>query len=469
METRGCTGNQCEGPCIRDGKGRRVRRNVNSLGRGERQRLVDALQEVISRGEYQDLGNFHGSPGIVCGTARRPASCCPHGTTAFLPWHRLYMVQMEETLGEALPYWDWTEDGSLPGLWEGVRAPIQEGARSQCGDSQFAGRAPGIRIDTEELRRTTREAFMEETFEDFSNQMRSPHGLLHVSMGCDMYSIATAAYDPIFYLHHAYVDYQFAFWQELQRLRGHNGPNVGGSRLEQALAPFNNRRFNDKQITLTNNLPRDTFDYRNNYCYEYDDLKFMGMSPAEFLDMMTPFLPAPEQALKGPKCGEVCRDVCRRPGDCREQCEDICLNSGGPPAKVYVGLVLPKMAMSGLNTFDLCQASRCVPAGKIATFGAASSGNPTTRRSVADKSTHYIAEYEVSVVLEAQGWNTEKTLTARVTSSTVSGMPPPVVILKEPGDTAGRIRLGSGQQLADYGDLLDKYDISMTGAGVTRV
>ena len=34
-----------------------------------------------------------------------------------------------------------------------------------------------------------------------------------------MQDLLTAAYDPIFYLHHSYVDRQLAFWQELNKLR----------------------------------------------------------------------------------------------------------------------------------------------------------------------------------------------------------------------------------------------------------
>ena len=30
---------------------------------------------------------------------------------------------MEDKLGEALPYCDWTEDGGVPSLWEGIHYP----------------------------------------------------------------------------------------------------------------------------------------------------------------------------------------------------------------------------------------------------------------------------------------------------------------------------------------------------------
>jgi len=44
-----------------------------------------------------------------------------HGGPIFLPWHRYYMIQLEQWLqividdsDFGLPYWDWAADGDLP-------------------------------------------------------------------------------------------------------------------------------------------------------------------------------------------------------------------------------------------------------------------------------------------------------------------------------------------------------------------
>ena len=39
-------------------------------------------------------------------------------------------------------------------------------------------------------------------------------------VGCDMRPIEKAAYDPVFYLLNTFIDYLWAYWQELQQLRG---------------------------------------------------------------------------------------------------------------------------------------------------------------------------------------------------------------------------------------------------------
>ena len=109
---------------------------------------MSALQSSIQRGEYQKVGNYHGAPASLCGGQ----PCCPHGTNGFLPWHRLFMVHMEEELGHALPYWDWTEEGKVPPLWESIKAPIQKGAFGRCSSDSFTRRDPRAQVDTDELK-----------------------------------------------------------------------------------------------------------------------------------------------------------------------------------------------------------------------------------------------------------------------------------------------------------------------------
>ena len=187
---------------------------------------------------------------------------------------------MEDELGEALPYWDWTEDGEIPDLWEGIRAPIKEGVSSSCGDrGQFVTRQESIHLDVAYQKKSSSGAFDHKDFADFANHIQDPHNIVHNQGGCDMVATTTAAYDTVFYLHHSYVDYQWAFWQELQRLRGHSDPTPDG--FDQPLPPFDSRRFNDNAKTLRNSRAQDTFDYQQKFCYEYDELLFDGLTPAQ--------------------------------------------------------------------------------------------------------------------------------------------------------------------------------------------
>ena len=124
------------------------------------------------------------------------------------------------------------------------------------------------------------------------------------------------------------------------------------------------------------------------------------------------------------------------------------------PSVVYVGVVLPKKVLSGVHTFELCLASQCISAGQVATFGA---GSSTSSQRV-DSSTHMVVEYDVTDLVESSGWSGLE-LTARLTSSVVAGLPGPVVIERFGGSSGGEVTLAPGDELADYGNLLEKYDI----------
>ena len=395
--------------------------------------MVSALGSVIDSGEYQNVGKFHGAPANLCDGVE---FCCPHGRRPndFLPWHRLFMVHMEEELGEALPYWDWTEDGVVPALWEGIQAPIQQGATGRCSSSSFTSRSPTINLNPLALKAGVEAALLEETFKEFSDKLGhdpgSPHNEVHGGMGCDMGTVLTAAYDPVFYLHHTYIDYVFAYWQELQRLRGHDAvPTVSGH--TSTLAPFNNQQHNSKRITLRNNRGRDTFEYSTNYCYEYEELKFDGLTPAQFLRSKN--TPSEETLLCAPP---------------------LCAGSPGSP-RIFIGLVTPKMMPSGYTTFNLCQLGRCVEAGKKASFGSPNSNSISSQN--VDSSSHRLTEYDVTDLVAEQRWDVLDPLEARLTSSLVEGLPQPVIIVRYQGGP-GEVHMPQGQNGADYGDLLDRYN-----------
>ena len=179
------------------------------------------------------------------------------------------MVQMEEELGEALPYWDWTEDAELPRFWSEIESPIKEGVSFHLKQaevdvtcdrppSRFVRRLDIVKIDTEMLKKESREAFLETDYYRFYHAIGTPHSSIHEQIGCEMDNVATAAYDPMFFLHHSYVDFQWAFWQELQRLRGKsamplerdmNGP-YDKQELGKPLRPFNVREYNRQDITF---------------------------------------------------------------------------------------------------------------------------------------------------------------------------------------------------------------------------
>ena len=66
-----------------------------------------------------------------------------------------------------------------------------------------------------------------------------------------------------------------------------------------------------------------------------------------------------------------CRDECDTV-DNREYCETICdtAKPGNYYVQVYLGVVVPSVAPSGIHSFNLCQDGDCVNGGSTSTFGA---------------------------------------------------------------------------------------------------
>ena len=113
------------------------------------------------------------------------------------------------------------------------------------------------------------------------------------------------------------------------------------------------------------------------------------------------------------------------------------------------------MMPSGFTTFDLCLAGTCVEAGRLASFGSRNTNTSPTQE--VDSDTHKLTEFDVTDLVEEQGWDVEDDVQAVLTSSLVEGLPRPVVI--RIFGAAKEVKLPKGQTLEDYGDLLDEYSI----------
>ncbi|MGW7262995.1 tyrosinase family protein [Streptomyces sp. NPDC054842] len=87
-----------------------TRRDVSSLTRAERRRFVGALLEVKRRGEYDEFVRTHIEYYVSDGDdGLRTAHMAP----SFLPWHRRFLLDLERALRRvdssvSVPYWDWT-------------------------------------------------------------------------------------------------------------------------------------------------------------------------------------------------------------------------------------------------------------------------------------------------------------------------------------------------------------------------
>jgi tyrosinase len=101
-----------------------------------------------------------------------------------------------------------------------------------------AGRSPRTRRDPDlpgELPRqvTVQRLAAARTFADFTMLAEGIHNSVHGWVGGAMSAVPVAAYDPIFWAHHAMIDRLWYLWQI-----GPNGVDPPAGLLNRALPPF---------------------------------------------------------------------------------------------------------------------------------------------------------------------------------------------------------------------------------------
>ncbi len=220
----------------------RHRRSARRLTAGQLSDLrkaIAAAQEIRDDRGYQFWAGIHGLP---------LPSYCKHESELFLPWHRAYLYFFEKALqervrGVTLPWWDWTANHAegIPNAYARQRV---DGRRNPLFDSPIQ---PSGRANPRQTR-TVREpeppgslpsppevdaVLANPDYLTFQGQLENLHGGVHVWVGGTMGSVASAAYDPIFWAHHCMIDRLWYLWQ----LR-HPGAGIPARLLDQALAPF---------------------------------------------------------------------------------------------------------------------------------------------------------------------------------------------------------------------------------------
>ena len=133
----------------------------------------------------------------------------------------------------------------------------------------------------------------------------------------------------------------------------------------------------------------------------------------------------------------------------------------------HVGAVLPRMAPSGKTLFQLCQNKECIHAGQFGTFGMdfSEAVNLLDMTGLGEwrvnSSTHFIAESEVTNILNQEQWSAEEPLVARLSYGVLQDVPQPLVIIKElHGDNVfvpKIVNIHPEENVDNYGDLVQSY------------
>lgn len=222
---------------------------------------------------------------------------CHHGTWYFLPWHRMYVYYFEQIVRAyvianggpatwALPYWNYDGGGDTnqlptafrdPGssLYVADRAPgINTGfglatgpngvtspanalnSSTFTGSSEFGGGITSVAVNWP--------GFWQQT----GRLEQTPHNDVHNAIGGLMGDPATAAQDPIFWLHHANIDRLWWLWAQT-----HSDPSdtrwAVQTFLVNGMPAFFDARGNPAGSALTCASVQDT---AGQLGYTYDDL-----------------------------------------------------------------------------------------------------------------------------------------------------------------------------------------------------
>ncbi len=243
-----------------------VRRDAGTLTRAEQRRFVNALLEVKRRGEYDEFVRMHIEYFSADGEhALRAAHMAP----SFLPWHRRFLLDLERALRRVdpsvtLPYWDWTRDRTTTSAPWTAHFLGGDGRRSdhQVTTGPFAYREGNwtIKVNVTDRVFLTRDlgrprnpiglptrSELEWALKDpvydvapwdstvsrgFRNKLEGwggsarggtawrNHNRVHGWVGGDMLGGASVN-DPVFWLHHAFIDLQWHRWQRRHRDAGY--------------------------------------------------------------------------------------------------------------------------------------------------------------------------------------------------------------------------------------------------------
>ncbi|MCZ4121931.1 tyrosinase MelC2 [Streptomyces sp. H39-S7] len=269
-----------------------VRQNQANLTTAQKSAFTDAVLELKRSGRYDEFVVTHNA--FIMSDVDN-GERVGHRSPSFLPWHRRFLLEFEQALQSVdpqvmLPYWDWTQDRTASASLWGADFLGGDGraADAQVTTGPFAfnsGRwTVNVRVDSRSfLRRAlggggrplpTRAevdsvlampVYDMAPWNSRSNGFRNHlegwrgvnlHNRVHVWVGGQM-GTGVSPNDPVFWLHHCFIDKLWADWQRLHPtspyLPAAGTPDVVD--LRETMKPWND-------IT-----PADLIDHTSRYTY----------------------------------------------------------------------------------------------------------------------------------------------------------------------------------------------------------
>jgi len=207
----------------------RIRKNQKDLTTIEWLRFIHAVEALAEPSapspNFDDFVDVHHKAMTDhAGHAWGAHTMGTHDGRNFLTWHREYLAKLEARLRlinplVTIPYWNWVEDRAIPPQLNDP-ADIASWGITRGGSFNASILPDAVWINTLMGTGVTRPCFTA-----FSSALEGPHGTVHNVIGGTMSGSRSPA-DPIFWLHHAFIDKLWADWQVTNSGASFNPPNM---------------------------------------------------------------------------------------------------------------------------------------------------------------------------------------------------------------------------------------------------
>jgi tyrosinase len=191
-----------------------VRKDHRALTGDEQNRFLNAFTQINAMGALGPLVDIHSN-----------AIHQMHSNPRFLPWHRIYLLRMEELLMSVdptvcIPYWKSSEEQAFPAWLIGFTPTVNlmSGPHTVTRTIGMFAMLPNTAAVTA--------AMANGTFNTFAPALEGIHNSGHVWVGGSMGSIPAAPCDPVFWMHHAEID---RIWWQWQQANPGQNPALAGA------------------------------------------------------------------------------------------------------------------------------------------------------------------------------------------------------------------------------------------------
>lgn len=203
--------------CEEDEPKRCVRIDHRALTSDQQTRFLNAFSQINAMNALGPLVDIHAN-----------ATHQMHSNPRFLPWHRIYLLRLEELLQMVdptvcIPYWKSSEEQAFPAWLVGFTPTVNLLGGPHTVTRNIGGAAvlPSVA--------SVAAAMANGTFNTFAPALEGIHNSGHVWVGGSMSGILTAPADPVFWMHHCEIDRIWAEWQAANP--GQNPSLVGAAAI----------------------------------------------------------------------------------------------------------------------------------------------------------------------------------------------------------------------------------------------